>query len=643
MRLAALRLSNWKCFYGDHSLVLDAKVYAIVARLRTDETRSNWCGKSSLTEAITFVLSGKHVFRTEDEFISLGEKRCSCSITFDDGSIVTRSRDRGKSTVLKYRVDGRELSGDEARFEILRRMGLTEQDFDATWCFEQRQIARFILSRPKDRMDMVSGWVGLGPLEQAEAVAKSRAAQLIGDLDDVVARIASAKRVEQDAVGDGTLDILLAKIVDAEDRTRTARASRDAARKAHVEANAVVRHFENADRYEQVKVHGMQLAEQERVLRGEAEAADVSAVAEDHRLAVATQAEARRQVNQRKTVARGQFDGRCPIAEVSCPARNQINQTRSVAQVALDRAESALADASEVEQTAAGEVARVTSAKLELRTVEAKLESARKVALELRESRKVVRGLCRPDLGSLAEVEVAAQEMVVVAERELATLRHRSETAERARIEHAKLVVTQEDLDVRLATVQEAMKIFGKNGAQRRVAESVLGHIEATANAMLRDSGIELSVEIRWSREGDGLATACEVCGWAFPSSTKVKECKRCREARGPKLVHSLDFVLSRRSGAAEDLAGIAIQLAASAWLRDARDSTWTTAILDEATAHLDVAHRRMFLTSAFRMLSHAGFDQAFVVAHSQHLADALPGRILIESDGSRSSVRVVA
>jgi DNA repair exonuclease SbcCD ATPase subunit len=188
VRIAGLYMCNWKCFQGEHYLRLEAKAYAIVARLATDEQRSNGFGKTSVTEAISFAMFGRHSFRTEDEFLTRGEKSCEVRLEFDDGSVVTRSRQLGKTTVLTFRSDGREARGQEAQAEIERRIGLTEQDFVATCSFEQRQIARFILARPEERMTIVSGWVGLEPLERAEALARTRAS----DLADESASISSA-------------------------------------------------------------------------------------------------------------------------------------------------------------------------------------------------------------------------------------------------------------------------------------------------------------------------------------------------------------------------------------------------------------------------------------------------------------------
>jgi hypothetical protein len=185
--------------------------------------------------------------------------------------------------------------------------------------------------------------------------------------------------------------------------------------------------------------------------------------------------------------------------------------------------------------------------------------------------------------------------------------------------------------------------IFGKNGAQRVVSERALSEIEDGANDMLRACEIDLSVRMDWSREGEGLAKVCEACGSPFPSSAKVKECKRCGAKRGANLINKLDVVLSDRSVAAEDMAGGAIQLSASAWLRKDRHSAWGTALIDEPFGALDAVNRKAFAGHLHTMLSGSyGFEQGMIVSHTPDTMYALPGRIEIFSDAGDSTIRVV-
>jgi len=193
-----------------------------------------------------------------------------------------------------------------------------------------------------------------------------------------------------------------------------------------------------------------------------------------------------------------------------------------------------------------------------------------------------------------------------------------------------------------LATHREALAIFGRNGAQRVVAEGALAEIEEGSNAVSKSCGIDLQAEVRWGREGKGLAATCETCGTPFGRSERVKRCDRCGADRGPNVQHRLDLELSAESGAAKDLGGAGFQLSAARWLLEDRCAGWSTAMIDEPFGSLDASNRRAFANHLATMLPSYGFRQSFVVAHHGSIMDALPGRIEITRTPKGSFARVV-
>ena len=148
MRISKLRIKNWLCFKGEHTLTLESKVYAVVARHEGDVERSNWLGKTSLLEAIDFALYGKHRHRTEDEWITRGEGVGEVELELE-GIRILRTRQRGKRTTLYYfeagKTDGQSIQ-DEAQKKVDELVGLSAEDFKATCYFEQRQMAHLVLA-----------------------------------------------------------------------------------------------------------------------------------------------------------------------------------------------------------------------------------------------------------------------------------------------------------------------------------------------------------------------------------------------------------------------------------------------------------------------------------------------------------------
>jgi hypothetical protein len=99
---------------------------------------------------------------------------------------------------------------------------------------------------------------------------------------------------------------------------------------------------------------------------------------------------------------------------------------------------------------------------------------------------------------------------------------------------------------------------------------------------------VDLSVSVRWGRESSTqLSPTCEECGREGITGN-AKNCPACKAIRQPKVSEKLDVELSDRSGAAEDLGGLALQIAASAWLRERRGARFATVLVDEPFGSLD-------------------------------------------------------
>lgn len=340
-------------------------------------------------------------------------------------------------------------------------------------------------------------------------------------------------------------------------------------------------------------------------------------------------------------LARGEFDGRCPVGNIQCPAVDTLNSQRRENAAEHKRALVLYDDACRAEALArdVAETVRVT-------------EQRRAALLARREVLRARAGVLRAALAEPVESAPSvgeAERAVSTANTNWGTASAHAQTAKDALVRvqraHERLGALRAQVEAareRAGVLRAAVRLFGRQGAQQKIAEAALGEIEAGANALLREAAIDLSVTVRWAREGQGLAASCDACGAPHPASQKVKRCERCGAERGAKLVERLDVELSDRSGAAEDLAGAALQLAASSWLRAERGVQWGAAFIDEPFSSSDKVSRRAFATHLSAMLrGRFGFEQAFIISHSPDATDAMPGRITIMADEYGSRVEV--
>ena len=635
-----LTLCNWMRLRGTQQLRLESKVYAVVARHESDPDRSNFLGKTALVEAFRFAYFGKHRHRTEDEWITKGESEGSVGVEHDDGFFVARSRVRGKSTKLSAGWSDARVppaTGDEAQALIERYLGLTLRDFDASAFLNERGIAKMVLADPADRMAVVEAWLELAPLKAAEAYVSLQLGQAATEVDCVAQEILGVARRRSTI---RTSEQLLLDIQGAENRIIIAR-------NAGKLASADVRSARDLRAsMGKVEEHARLRAEGQELLSGSnAPPSNLAAREVDHVQANALFHEASRDEQAKRKLAMAEFDGVCPVAGIACPAREEING-RAVENAAM-HAEAHL---------------RLAESKVKLQAVVERLEYARKLAAG--EASRVARvdAIQKRMVALEAEVDADQGELRVVVDQEGAQRRVTTAAVESAEAQltlrrahddldlHASLdqqrdamVQRLEAAEKVLATWREAALVLGPRGAQRAVAEPFLSSIEDGANEALAEAGVGLKVAIQWEHEGKDAAKSCAACGHPFPATLRAKQCAKCGEARGKNLVNRLDFDFSNRSAGAEDMWGIALQLAACAWLRAGRHASLESAFLDEPLAHCDRAHRRMMTKAFVTMLGRFGIRQAFVIMHSADVA-AFPGVITITGrhDGT-STVEVTS
>lgn len=656
MIIKSLRIRNFGPYRGEHTIELERKVYAILAKRIHDAESSNWAGKSMLMESVIYALEGTHRHRYDEDLITRGEAALDTELVFDEGSRILRSKLKGKRTSLYFYPRGgdptKPLVQDEAQLAIARFVGLSPDDFRATCYFEQKKMARFITTEPAKRMDMVSAWFRLEPLEKCET-AVHRMASALEDtnkkLDGHLAALDQRKEDLARSLGwtekEGLREAIDRAIVNLDKELETRKGIVGALEdKLQKNAELLAVRSKVAD-YQNVIVEGKTArAEFDKirlpVLQTAWEASSGHLAKENAELEGIA-----REVRQKRQLAQGKFDGACPVAGIQCPAKESINAERTKnAELAAEAEKRHEAKSGLVHAAAVMEATTRRDLQAGQRLKD-RLDLLREQAKKLAEQAKAAKEGAEPvdPIAIRQDLEKERGDMMD-AKGKVERLRAWGKELDDAVITRKTLWDKKAEIAGQLGTFREAAVIFGKRGAQRRVAEGALQQIQDDANVMLRECGANLSIEAKWSREGKGLASACEACGNPFPASAKVKHCERCGTARGPKLENKLDIVLSDWSGAAEDLAGAGIQLAASRWLREERGTTWSSALLDEPFGALDAAHRRGFAAHLTAMLSgRYGFEQAFVVAHHASVLDALPGRIEIVSDGRWSIPRVVS
>lgn len=660
--IRSLLLFNAGPFKGKHRVDLRSMAYAITARYESDHGRSNWGGKSFLVEMIDFALTGKLKASRKfdaDGWITKGERAGFVGVELEDGTAIVRSRRHGNSTQIRFT----RLNDDEDREEFFRVMSIDERppagcaaqadaeaamlkylafdadDFKNVAYFESKQMARLIHTVPEKRLDIIRGWLGIEKAERAEEMAQADVTATVRKANTLRAR--RAVLVEKLAV--------IGEPTDAKVHEEHAAKCAREIEKVRAEIDSMREQFErirNAQSivktFEAFVASGKRLAaEVEKLAPLEQLESNLEQATAVRDLARSAHDAAKRELQIKQRVSLGMFDGKCPVADIQCPATKRINDDRDASRAAFERAKTIESNTrralDENERDALQCADEFDEAREKIDELKAARAEAREIADTVKSARKLLKKTTDlPDEDALYE-------------RERALLRERDEAmnaAAQVRADnkhHEILIAEQNEIDAQLADLGKRAAVAIQTRAvfrstQRRVAERTLERISADANRMLLDAHVDLSVSFRWEYEGKNLASACEDCGAAFPKSAKIKMCDECGAMRGQNIIRRLDVERSDQSDGADDLSGVALQLAAGSWLLGARQSPWATAILDEPFAAVDKSNRKAMAGALVRLLGLGTWRQALMISHSSDTADAFPGRIeiVIAKDGTR-------
>ena len=631
--VVTLELMNWGPFRGLHTLELDPTVYAVVAQHEDDPDRSNWIGKTWFLSSMLFALTGlkPETCKSEDKLITDGEEHMWVNLTADDGTLVSRSRKRTRSTQLEVTFpDGKTQKQAVAQGNLYDRMGMNDDDLLATSFIRQKQIARLITADAAVRTGIVNGWLELEPLQEAEDWLRKGHNKLLEE----------EKRLSPGEPPEGDLDKLRAeqadRILDRDDATRERT-------ELHAQVAKLVEH-QGHERdvaiLKEVRLEGIALATKV----AEYEPNDLKALEDDVFKAQGIKGQASDRKSELRELLHGDWDGKCPLTCEDCPEEAAVRTIGASMSMELSEAEIILDEADRDVQAA-------LEAQREAQTLDRNQSGreGRLVLLRKRGERLLPSEEYIAEHGPAPTVDEHTAKVgeldteIRAYEGDIASLA--ASIAEHERYAKATLRAAERraELEGELRTHREALAVVGRLGAQREVAEVALGKIQRGANSRLTGAGIDLSVEVAWAREGRGLAGHCDACGTAYPRSQRVKTCDMCGATRGPKLVEKLEIAPNDQSGAADDIAGLVFQLSASSWLRGKRAASWASACIDEPFASLDKANSRLlgvYLHALIR--GDNDFDQGFLVAHDAAAMESLPARILIHGSAEGAVVEVV-
>lgn len=655
MRIERIELENWMPFGGSFELDLPGGPIAVTGVYVGNPRRSNWSGKTAFLEAIRWALFGKHRKRVDDSVIHRGTDVTRVRLVFSDGLTVERSKRLRKAVRLTVEYEGETFTKKLAQSKIEEILGLTDDDLCNTLHFAQGDIEAIVERQSADRRKVVAAWLDLEPWERVAARFRARVKTKREELDR-----ARTKLEGLDAAAFDLSDVVAwdesEAAADLEAKIGRAAGELFANRERKVEIDTILEDVagdeirrQNRDRFDRLTSEVEELRGQIRELGlgDKKKSLELASTAADFAASGVISAE--REVRAARELVKGDFDGQCPVTCEECPIADEIreNTDAATAKLGIARAEytKTKADADE-KKRAARELER------EVRNGTRLIETFNAKRTELE---RLVDNTPEDTGPRLTDEEVAAlrrekAELVDVAVTIAGDFTIARQAATRFAVtmkDRDRVLSEIADLEAELRILTLGARCVGPSGVPARIAERELSRLEERANVVLSDVG--LSFRFAWDRELRDLTPTCFECGYRFKGQ-KDKACPSCDAERPLKRSDELGILVSdggpeedvkTKSGGAKVLVGSAIRLAAGAMLRELRETRAAWATIDEPFGPLDAENRNALAASFAGMLGSVGLEQAFVVSHDAALLDALPGRIEIMRDGSRSTLTV--
>ncbi len=695
MKLKELQLRNWMLFReADLSFAHTGNVIGIVGHYVDEDARSNRSGKSTVTEAIKYLLYGKGrgqgsklINRSSQQD---GEDMAVRGILqLRDGREVevTRGRTHDNKGFLEIsEMEGAKISeGDEYLTELI---GFDDQEYESTCFFSQGDIHRFMLARPGEKRDLIQRWLRQDRWTHRLAFADGRSKALRSESEALRMALSSIPEVgkstaqlKKDVAGaerrHGKAKERLDVALSAWETARDSLSELEKARDTHDQVDALERRLRVATEKlaiarKKSKVRQKAKARWDRV--GDRLAVMVEELAEgseERRTKISLEFR-EQQLIERRLGKVHEVSGVCPVLGEQCsrvgpeavePLEKELNRIKHY----LVQLGEELAEFRNERVTATA----VTAKELRKHTKEIERneyappsmfkEIIEELTTEIEEAYAGTGGHQReelPDLIQRAEKEISAQRDRIGRARELESDALQLATQAQSELKQAMQATTRrKELTDKLADVERdrtawdyVKYMFSSRGIAGAIMEASFGKLEENINFILDRMNTDLSVRFQPYRETRQWEKTCLACGAEF-EKTRQNKCESCGETRQRKRVDQLilnvideyegqisEFGLD--SGAGKTLLSFAVRLALMFLKIRESAGDIPIVVMDEVLADLDEINRAAVLDLVQNVLvQRYGVQQVFVISHNADVQNSIEDVLVVTRHHAHSTV----
>lgn len=655
----------------------ESGIFGILAQGHKNKRRSNFLGKSTITKAVRYALTGSYDGNKETDLIHNDEKLMKVKLILSDGTkdySITRGRDyKNKGLVELDWID----KTTEAKNAITNLIGLDKDDFDLTSFFKQEEINSFMLLSNTEKKKRVMRWQKNDHWSDKEKRVLEDIRQQNEEISNLKFQISNNKL---GLSGVNSIEEMQMELSDSKENLVKLKDKYTKAKEKYETLSANIKNLEDnlsdlqdsfeskTDKLKTVKDKIIRLKKElsyyddldtikqdSQDLEEQINAVDIEKIKskkteKDYKIS---------EIKNRITTLKKYNQGICPIISEPC---DRLELTPKQEKQMLDEIELLQEQSTQLHKTILKNkdlIERLNENKKNLNKVELYQSKLTPLQEQFKELDKETKGI-RLKLGQLKNINKddyeetknkyqSLSDLVKEQSAKIKVIEYKIEQAEEKLKENEEL---EERLLIELGILDNRKYLaymFGRNGIPSLEIENSFQIVEDEINTILKELDATLAVIFKPYRELSTYETHCVSCGWAFPKGYRKKECEQCNEERRKKRSDEIILNVIEKgnerpfsvcSGGLKTLVSTAVRTALAMLLKRSGSCNLNILFLDEIDSALDQEFKEKIKDLVVNVLhKKLGFNQIFWISHDKGIIDQIPKILMVKGYENYSKV----
>lgn len=676
MKIGYLKLKNFMLYKKFYESFADKDIIGILAEWKSNSGRSNQAGKTTIIEAIIYLLTKQSRAKKDSELIHYGKDSMELELGLIDGDdiyVIKRTCDsKNKTTCELSGVEGSKKK--EVQKAIDELIGFNKEDLLFTLFVQQNDIDSLMKLDPAKKQKQFMEWFENKHWKEKEAIAREGLDKYSTNLSDIRSKIdvlkdqlvnsknlkAEIKEIEEDVTSRNKKIELCERKFKKLEKKLSKLDQKDGLieEEKYVSGDLidVKNHLNEKKKHKIKRLHVKKL-----IVRLKSE---LKGCQDPKKLnsALVELKSLRHDSKKYVDTADDRLTGVCPVLNAPCdrvkcnPLKirrkkkdvKEFDQRMSRVEASLTKIEdlkTKLSVASESLSFLDGSLGTVDRLKAEKSKIEAILarnkEAMTKLskhsANELEEKANVLRQKIEKN-----------SEAVLDLIQDRSSLEAQLKLNQKTKLQLKGLREKESKLETKVADYRYQVFMFGKAGIPSLELENSFGEIEEQTNYVLEQLGTTFELEFTPDRETTQWEDNCLNCGFVYPKfhhgdckcgRTRVR--KRRAEFNLKILNDGEEENFYMESGGGKLLFSLAIRIAIALNKKEKSGSKLDVMILDEPDSALDDVNKHYIMNLVTTsLIKKFGFQQVFWISHDKNIQNSLPHVLRVIRYKKRSEVQ---